>query len=122
MPASWRPSRGPSSPDHDLDEIRALAGVDRMTIPAPLLEKLKDSQEELPRALLSGGWNSPDSSKIAGAEIGGGSIDEKTFRYHLNMDGCGTDKLAEGLRSFIDLTEQLEVVIREKVGEKVAGS
>ena len=31
MPASWRPSRGTSDPSFAIDEIVALAGVDRMT-------------------------------------------------------------------------------------------
>ncbi|KAL3905303.1 MAG: hypothetical protein SGPRY_010960, partial [Prymnesium sp.] len=35
MPASWRPSRGKG---FELDEIKALAGTDRMTIPPALLE------------------------------------------------------------------------------------
>ena len=33
MPASWRPSRGTSDPAFAIDEIVALAGVDRMPIP-----------------------------------------------------------------------------------------
>eukprot|EP00978_Attheya_sp_CCMP212_P026096 scaffold85134_cov51-Attheya_sp.AAC.10 len=40
MPASWRPSRGASIEGSDVDEILALAGIDEMTIPAPLLESL----------------------------------------------------------------------------------
>jgi hypothetical protein len=34
MPASWRPSRGKG---FELDEIRELAGTDRMTIPVRAL-------------------------------------------------------------------------------------
>ena len=41
MPASWRPSRGADVDGSDVDEILALAGVDEMTIPAPLLESLE---------------------------------------------------------------------------------
>jgi transaldolase len=47
-------------------------------------------------------------------------MDEKEFRYRLNMDGCGTDKLAEGIRAFIGETEKLEKVITEKVRATVA--
>ena len=68
MPASWRPSRGTSSPDFMLDEIRALAGVDRMTIPAPLLQMLQDSTDPLPRVLHNKGWG--ESSPLAGEEVG----------------------------------------------------
>jgi len=105
MPASWRPSRGPG---YELDEILALAGTDRMTIPSPLLEKLAASQEPVERRL--------DSTKVKKLDlIGNGRIDEKEFRYRLNMDGAGTEKLAEGIRAFIGETEKLEQVISAKV-------
>ena len=48
-------------------------------------------------------------------EVGGGRMEEMEFRYLLNMDGCGTDKLAEGLRAFIAETDKLEEVILAKV-------
>ena len=52
MPASWRSSTG----DDPLDEIRALAGTDRMTIPPPLLEALAACETPLPvRWLKCGG-------------------------------------------------------------------
>ena len=47
-------------------------------------------------------------------------MDEKEFRYLLNMDGCGTDKLAEGLRAFIGETDKLEEIIIAKVRENKA--
>lgn len=107
MPASWRPSRGPG---YELDEIRALAGTDRMTIPPPLLQKLAESHDTLPRAL-----SIPEGKQSKEPLIGGGNMGEKEFRYLLNMDGCGTEKLAEGIRSFIRETEKLEVAIAAKV-------
>lgn len=107
MPASWRPSRGPG---FELDEIQSLAGTDRMTIPPPLLEKLENCDAELPRML------SPEVAMDCDEELlGEGMLDEMEFRYLLNMDGCGTDKLAEGLRAFIAETEKLEEVITSKV-------
>jgi len=107
MPASWRPSRGAG---YDLDEIRALAGTDRMTIPAPLLQQLAQCQDPLERVL------DPHSAQQAAVSvIGGGKMGEKEFRYRLNMDGCGTDKLAEGIRAFIGETEKLEAAITAKV-------
>ena len=90
-----------------------------MTIPAPLLEALQKSGDPLPRALE----DSKCDTAIAGRELGPGNgelMDEKTFRYLLNLDGCGTDKLGEGLRSFIELTEQVRVEMR--VGDELAGS
>ncbi len=107
MPASWRPSRGAG---FELDEIQALAGTDRMTIPPPLLEKLESCDDPLPQKLSLESARASDE-----LELGSGMLDEKEFRYLLNMDGCGTDKLAEGLRAFIAETEKLEEVISAKV-------
>ncbi|GAX21346.1 hypothetical protein FisN_6Lh088 [Fistulifera solaris] len=105
MPASWRPSRGVG---YELDEILALAGTDRMTIPAPLLEKLALSQEPVMRLL--------DPARIQNVPLlAEGKMTEQEFRYRLNMDGCGTDKLAEGIRAFIAETEKLEAAITAKV-------
>jgi transaldolase len=106
MPASWRPSRGAG---YDLDEIRALAGTDRMTIPAPLLAQLAASQEPLERQLC------PDRISNVPAWGQNGKMDEAEFRFRLTMDGCGNDKLAEGIRSFVDLTEKLDAAITLKV-------
>lgn len=47
MPASWRPSR----PGEELDEILALAGVDRMTIPPKFIDMLAASDAPVPRQL-----------------------------------------------------------------------
>jgi transaldolase len=107
MPASWRPSRGAG---YELDEILALAGTDRMTIPAPLLEKLASSQEPVERVL------DPARTKSVPL-VAEGKMTEQEFRYRLNMDGCGTDKLAEGIRAFIAETEKLEAAITAKVKE-----
>jgi transaldolase len=113
MPASWRPSRGPS---YDLDEIQALAGTDRMTIPVPLLSQLIQSTEPLPRKLYPTiDTTTTSSSSVQPELMGNGQITEDEFRYLLTMDGCGNDKLAEGIRSFCQLTEQLELVMTEKV-------
>lgn len=114
MPASWRPSRGPG---FELDEIQALAGTDRMTIPPPLLEKLEACNDPLPRVLtVEGGLESEEEL------LGDGMMDEKEFRYLMNMDGCGTEKLAEGLRAFIAETEKLEEVISTKVKSALLAS
>ena len=105
MPASWRPSRGA---DFDLDEIIALAGTDRMTIPPQFLEQLQASNEPLQRVL------SPDGIQLRNRseDI---VIDEAEFRYRMTMDGCGNDKLAEGIRAFVELTEKLEASLKEKM-------
>ena len=77
MPASWRPSRGAG---YELDEIRELAGVDRMTIPAPLLEKLESCTDPLPCVLTVEG-----AKKTELKGVGEGMMTEKQFRYMMNM-------------------------------------
>ncbi|GMI00035.1 hypothetical protein TrLO_g11747 [Triparma laevis f. longispina] len=114
MPASWRPSRGKANPEFALDEIRGLAGVDRMTIPAPLLNALYTSTDPLPPILA----DDKHEASLAGPEIGNGGgvpMDEATFRAEFDKDACGKEKLEEGLSSFIDLTNQLEGVMKAKV-------
>ncbi len=116
MPASWRPSRGGKV--HELDEIQALCGSDRMTIPVPLLSQLIQNEEPLPRTLFPSDHSSPPPplpSTLPAMPEFTGPMNEEEFRYLLTMDGCGNDKLAEGLRSFCQLTEQLEMVMTDKV-------
>jgi len=117
MPASWRPSRGAGG-GFELDEIIALAGTDRMTIPAPLLEKLASCTEKVPKSLDVESASKEEEEEL----IGNGMMDEKEFRYLLNMDGCGTDKLAEGIRAFIGETEKLEKAITDKVHQATASA
>lgn len=106
MPASWRPSRGPG---YELDEIRALAGVDRMTIPPALLEQLAAANEPLPRRITMNKRQEPAKRPA--------KMTETEFRFRVCMDGCSNDKLAEGIRAFVQQTEQLERLISSKVNE-----
>eukprot|EP00929_Paragymnodinium_shiwhaense_P059800 TRINITY_DN29924_c0_g1_i1.p1 TRINITY_DN29924_c0_g1~~TRINITY_DN29924_c0_g1_i1.p1 ORF type:complete len:407 (+),score=67.55 TRINITY_DN29924_c0_g1_i1:70-1290(+) len=108
MPASWRPSRGKG---YDLDEIQALAGVDRMTIPPGLLEGLASAGDALPQHLDA--TSAPAACEDA--ELCGGKMSEAQFRLLLNGDGCATEKTAEGLRSFIANTDELEEILRAKL-------
>lgn len=109
MPASWRPSRGPGC---ELDEILGLAGVDRMTIPPALLNRLAESAEPVDRVLA------PEQAAAActDAEPLGGSagLTESAFRLRMNGDLCGTTKMAEGLQSFVEDTDKLEAAIAAK--------
>jgi transaldolase len=47
--------------------------------------------------------------------LGGGRMTEPEFRYRLNRDVCGTEKLTEGLNAFIGETLKLETAIVDKV-------
>jgi len=111
MPASWRPSRGASDPAFAADEIVALAGADRMTIPPPLLSALSAAQGPLERCI--------EPAEVAAAcedaEMSGGSIGESEFRMALNADVCATTKMAEGINAFVTETLKLEAALRTKM-------
>mmetsp|Transcript_29977 Transcript_29977/g.81878 ORF Transcript_29977/g.81878 Transcript_29977/m.81878 type:complete len:374 (-) Transcript_29977:151-1272(-) len=111
MPASWRPSRGKADISYAIDEIVALAGVDRMTIPPPLLSILAATEEPLTRVL------SPAEAAAAceDEEIGGGNMSEATFRMALNADVAATTKMAEGINAFVTETLKLEEALRSKL-------
>ena len=73
-------------------EIVALAGCDLLTISPDILEKLEASTDPLTQVLSADKAKSMDLEKIP--------VDEKNFRWLLNEDAMGTDKLAEGIRKF----------------------
>ena len=114
MPASWRPSRSTPADkvaEHAIDEIVALAGVDRMTIPPPLLEQLAASEAPLPRVL------EPAAASAACADelVAGGDVSEAAFRMALNADVCATTKMAEGINAFVAETEKLQAAMAAKM-------
>ena len=82
-------------------QILELAGCDLLTISPDLLQKLADSDAPFERKLVKD--DSADIEKIA--------IDEKTFRFMLNEDAMATEKLAEGIRSFVADSIKLKVMI-----------
>lgn len=87
-------------------EIKALAGVDYLTVAPKLLEELLNLSENVPQVL--------DASKASAEELEKVSyIDsEGDFRFLLNEDAMATEKLSEGIRNFskdcVTLLEQLE--------------
>ena len=84
-------------------EIEALAGCDRLTIGPGLLDELAAAPGELPRKL------SPDTPREAPARL---HLDERAFRFALNEDAMATEKLAEGIRSFIADAEKLDALMQ----------
>ncbi|MGH8853636.1 MAG: transaldolase [Telluria sp.] len=82
-------------------QIQELAGCDLLTISPDLLQKLADSDAPLERKLVAD----------TGADIEKIAIDEKTFRYMLNDDAMGTEKLAEGIRAFVADSIKLKQMI-----------
>ncbi len=82
-------------------QILELAGCDLLTISPDLLQKLADTEGTVERKL----------SADAGADIEKIAMDEKTFRFMLNEDAMGTEKLAEGIRAFCADSNKLKAMI-----------
>lgn len=87
------------------DQIKALAGCDRLTIAPSLLEELENDTSGLPRVL------SPDNatgvSKI--------DMDEVTFRWMMNADAMAIEKLAEGIRNFDADHQKLIALVADRM-------
>ena len=86
----------------NVGQITALAGCDLLTIAPELLAKLADSETPLVRAL---------DAASPGQESPAVQYDEAAFRYALNDDAMGTEKLAEGIRAFAVDTFKLEALM-----------
>lgn len=85
----------------NIDEIRQLAGCDRLTISPGLLDELEKSNEILEQKLFS---QQPELTS-------GAKLSESSYRWAMNEDAMATEKLAEGIRNFtidqIKLEKQL---------------
>lgn len=92
----------------NVEEIKALAGCDALTISPKFLQELQDDERELPRAL------SEESAK-AQCQDQQIHLDEKTFRWLLNEDAMATEKLAEGIRNFTKDILNLENFVKPQL-------
>jgi len=85
----------------NIDEIRQLAGCDRLTISPGLLDELEKSNDFLEQKLFS---QQPELAS-------GAKLSESSYRWAMNEDAMATEKLAEGIRNFtidqIKLEKQL---------------
>jgi len=86
----------------NVGQITALAGCDLLTIAPELLAQLAASTQPLHRAL---------GGDAAVAESPAIRYDEAGFRYALNADAMGIEKLAEGIRAFAADTLKLEALM-----------
>jgi len=87
----------------NIGQIEQLAGCDRLTISPELLQQLSDDQGKLPRVLEPG--NTGEAKQV---------LSESQFRWAMNEDAMGTEKLAEGIRQFARDQEKLEKLMAEK--------
>jgi transaldolase len=85
------------------DQIRQLAGCDRLTISPGLMQELANSHEPLERIL------DPESTSSADAI---NQLNDSAFRWGHNEDAMATEKLAEGIRSFAADQLKLEAVLK----------
>lgn len=87
----------------NIDEIKALAGCDLLTIGPTLLKQLEDENDNVKPKLTIQSAKESDVKKL--------DLNEAKFRYMLNADAMATDKLSEGIRKFVDDTIKLEDMI-----------
>ena len=87
----------------NIGQIEQLAGCDRLTISPELLQQLSDDQGNLPQVLKPGNAGEPKQQ-----------LNESQFRWAMNEDAMGTEKLAEGIRQFARDQEKLEKLMAEK--------
>lgn len=87
------------------DQVKALAGCDRLTISPKLLSELAADQSKLQRQL------SDSTSSRTPTE----RLDEASFRWGLNANAMATEKLAEGIRSFDVDHKKLLTILSEKL-------
>ncbi|KAN0082363.1 transaldolase [Tylopilus felleus] len=94
----------------NVGEIKALAGIDFLTISPKLLEELKGCTDPVPKKL--------DAKRAAQAEpIPKVSYinNESDFRWALLQDAMAFDKLHEGIRKFAEDGDTLKNVLKEKI-------
>ena len=96
-----------------IDQIRALAGCDLLTISPDLLEQLRGDQRTLERSL--------DPVLCAAQPVDRLSFDESSFRFALNEDAMASEKLSEGIRLFVADARKLDQMIAERVDRLARG-
>ena len=86
----------------NIDEIRALAGCDRLTISPALLQALSESNDELVAKLIAGEQRKQPPEKMTYSE----------FLWQHHQDPMAIEKLAEGIRGFAADQVKLEEMIK----------
>ncbi|KAJ7844414.1 hypothetical protein B0H14DRAFT_2776875 [Mycena olivaceomarginata] len=94
----------------NIGEIKALAGVDFLTIAPALLEELKSSTAPVPKKLDSQAAAKADPiAKVSFVD------NEPEFRWTLLQDQMAFDKLHEGIKKFAEDGETLKELLRKKL-------
>jgi len=94
----------------NIGEIKALAGVDFLTISPALLEELKSSKEEVPKKLdAEKARKEGELKKVTYVD------NEPEFRWELLQDQMAFDKLHEGIKKFAEDAETLKGLLAKKL-------
>ena len=88
----------------NIGQVIALAGCDLLTISPDLLAQLAVSDTPVAQAL------SADAAKSM--QLDPVQYDEASFRFALNEDAMGTEKLAEGIRAFVADAIKLDQLLK----------
>lgn len=89
----------------NIGQITALAGCDLLTIAPELLAQLQAQEATIAKPALD-----PVLAKAARLDFV--TYDEAAFRFALNQDAMASEKLAEGIRSFVADGNKLEQLLR----------
>lgn len=84
------------------DEIKALAGIDLITISPNLLEELSKDDTKLEAKLYKG----------MPCDLPFRELSEKEFRWELNQNQMATEKLSDGIRKFAHDAELVEKMLQ----------
>jgi len=93
----------------NVGEIRALAGVDFLTIAPALLEELRKSSDSVPRRL-----NAQTAAQAEPIKKVSYVDNESEFRWELLQDQMAFDKLHEGIKKFAEDGQALKAVLLKK--------
>ncbi|KAG5220348.1 sedoheptulose-7-phosphate:D-glyceraldehyde-3- phosphate transaldolase [Salix suchowensis] len=94
----------------NVGEIKALAGVDFLTIAPALLEELKKSTDQVPKKLEAKAAAQADPiAKVSYID------NEPEFRWALLQDEMAWDKLHEGIKKFAEDGQTLKDLLQKKL-------
>jgi len=90
-------------------EITELAGCDYLTISPNLLEELYNSEEPVPKKLVSENAASLDIERKSYID------NEAEFRFYFNENQMATEKLSHGIRAFAADAVTLKDILKAKI-------
>lgn len=92
-----------------VEQVKQLAGLDRMTVPLKLFDELLKTENEVPQIL------NVQSAQKEGDEKLTYINNQSKFRYAMNDDAMATENLAAGIRGFTEAANKISKMIEEKI-------